>query len=148
MFDSEVHTDVMNGRVSIDRSLLAWADHRDLWQGVLNECFLPERVVEQAWRGSDTVIAQVEWEHDGLEEIETVVLAKAGDLRQIQLVDDRRFIKALWLHRDHVREVSRLSCSRWCPGATRSSGAVPAPAQLTGGGAGAGEVAGGGGPGV
>lgn len=107
VFDCGVHTDVMNGRASIDRSLLAWADHRDLWQGVLNECFIPERVVEQAWRGSDTVIAQVEWELDGLEEIETTVLAKAGDLRLVQLIDDRRFIKTLWLYRDHIREVSR-----------------------------------------
>ncbi len=106
MFDFEVHTDAMNGRASIDRSLLAWAEHRDLWQGVLNECFVPERVVEQAWRGSDVVIAQVEWELDGLEEIETVVLAKAGDLRQVELVDDRRFIKTLWLYRDHIREIS------------------------------------------
>lgn len=107
VFDFRVHTDVMNGRASIDRSLLAWAQHRDLWQGVLNECFIPERVVEQAWRGAEAVIAQVEWEHDGLEEIETTVLAKAGDLRQVQLIDDRRFIKTLWLHRDHVREISR-----------------------------------------
>lgn len=107
MFDSRVHTDVMNGHTSIDRSLLAWAEHRDLWQGVLNECFIPERVVEQAWRGSDVVIAQVEWGLDGLEEIETIVLAKAGDLRQVQLIDDRRFIKTLWLYRDHIREISR-----------------------------------------
>lgn len=95
----------MTGRASIDRSLLPWADHRDLWQDVLNECFVPERAVEQAWRGSDSVIAQVVWERDGLEEIETVVLAQTGDIRQVELNDDRRFIKKLWLHRDHIREV-------------------------------------------
>lgn len=105
MFDRGVHTGGMTGRTSNDRALLAWAEHRDLWQVVLNECFLPERAVEQAWRGSPVVIAQVVWERDGLEEIETVVLAKAGDLRQVRLADERRFIKTLWLRRDHVREV-------------------------------------------
>ncbi|MFC8797253.1 hypothetical protein ACFT2C_05945 [Promicromonospora sp. NPDC057138] len=94
----------MTGRASIDRSLLAWTEHRDLWQGVLNECFIPERAVEQAWHGSHSVIAQVVWERDGLQEIETVILAKTGDLRQVELIDDRRFIKTLWLHHDHIRE--------------------------------------------
>ncbi|PYF98325.1 hypothetical protein SAMN05216184_11269 [Georgenia satyanarayanai] len=85
------------------QELLAWDAHAATWQPVRNERPIPHRRAQVSSGVPVPVTARVVWEHDGVEEIDTVVWAWTSRSVLVELHDVRRQTIGLWLPARDVR---------------------------------------------
>jgi hypothetical protein len=83
----------------------SWDQYRHMWQEVLNEHDIPPR---RAQRNCNVAVtARLVWERDGVELVETVAYAWAGDLVLVLVPGHRTRALGVWLDKRDVRRRHR-----------------------------------------
>lgn len=85
------------------QELLSWDAHATHWQPIANERPIPARSAQVSCDIPVEVTARIEWEHDGVELLETVVWAWSGRTVLVELHDRRRQTIGVWLPAHDVR---------------------------------------------
>jgi hypothetical protein len=84
-----------------DPSHASWDSYRNEWQEILNAFPIPPRGRQHDCR--IPVTAQLVWERDGLELLDTTAYAWFGRLVLVEVLDHRRWTHGVWIHLSDVR---------------------------------------------
>lgn len=74
-----------------------------LWQGVRNGYEVPPLSAQTDAERPVPVTVRLEWEHDGVELVDTVALGWTTRLVRVGMTDRRWRLGAAWVHGDDVR---------------------------------------------
>lgn len=83
---------------------LAWDANRDQWQRLVNAVPIPPRRAQVPAGIPLPVTARLEWEHDGVQHLDTVAWAWTTRAVLVELHDRRRQTIGAWLP---IRDVTR-----------------------------------------
>lgn len=81
----------------------SWNSNADRWQDILNELEVPPRSAQKDAQPPVSVQAEIRWERDGTETIDTVVNAWTSKAVLVEIIDARRRIHGAWLAAADVR---------------------------------------------
>jgi len=81
----------------MSQELLAWDAHRSRWQRLDNEVPIPPRRAQVPATMPLTVSVRLEWERDGVEQLDTVARAWTTRAVLVELHDPRRQTIGVWL---------------------------------------------------